>query len=528
VLSGGNRSEGTALAEITVGSSLGNALTELLEAEDIVPGEQPSYALCKSIFLAHPLGAKLAELPIIMAQCQKREISIPDSPEDDVRERFVQQWEEDGFDEVIFNVKSLSRVYGIASVALVSEKLPPSEPLDFDKIADLPIAFSVFDPLNTAGSLVLNQNPNAIDFMKVTTIAVSGQIYHRSRAVTVMNERPIYIAYTTSAFGFVGRSVYQRILFPLKSFVQSMITDDLVTKKAGVFIFKLSVAGAIINNIMQGMAALKRWFLKVSTNGNVISIGTEEEVETLNMQNIDKAMTTARQNVLENIASGAAMPAILLKEETFAEGFGEGTEDAKQVARWVDRMRVEMLPLYVYFNKICMHRAWNRQFYEIIQKKYPAWADVTYEEAFYRWSVSFKAIWPNLLTEPDSEKVKSADVKLKAIIATIEVLMPALDPENKAIIIQWLQDNINDDKYMFQNPLSFDFDKLREYVPPQPLEEPKEPRPFAAQDSADRHRRALDRYSDAAAELVEMLEKRERPRLAPPKPGNGSRSRVPS
>ena len=93
VLSGGNRSEGTALAEITVGSSLGNALTELLEAEDIVPGEQPSYALCKSIFLAHPLGAKLAELPIIMAQCQKREISIPDSPEDDVRERFVQQWE---------------------------------------------------------------------------------------------------------------------------------------------------------------------------------------------------------------------------------------------------------------------------------------------------------------------------------------------------------------------------------------------------------------------------------------------------
>ena len=122
------------MAEITVGSSLGNALTELLEAEDIVPGEQPSYALCKSIFLAHPLGAKLAELPIIMAQCQKREISIPDSPEDDVRERFVQQWEEDGFDEVIFNVKSLSRVYGIASVALVSEKLPPSEPLDFDKI----------------------------------------------------------------------------------------------------------------------------------------------------------------------------------------------------------------------------------------------------------------------------------------------------------------------------------------------------------------------------------------------------------
>jgi hypothetical protein len=43
VLSGGNRSEGTALAEITVGSSLGNALTTLLEAEDIVPGTGPYY-----------------------------------------------------------------------------------------------------------------------------------------------------------------------------------------------------------------------------------------------------------------------------------------------------------------------------------------------------------------------------------------------------------------------------------------------------------------------------------------------------
>jgi hypothetical protein len=33
-------------------------------------------------------------------------------------------------------------------------------PLDFEKLSDADIAFSVFDPLNFAGSVVLNQQPD--------------------------------------------------------------------------------------------------------------------------------------------------------------------------------------------------------------------------------------------------------------------------------------------------------------------------------------------------------------------------------
>jgi hypothetical protein len=498
------------------GSRLGNSLLTLLTCEEIEPGDQPSYELCKTIWLYHPLGGKMVDAPIKMAQSQTREISVPNSPEARVRDQFVKEWKAIGANDHIRNVAATARAYGIASIAILADGVPADKPIDMKKIADLSISFSTFDPLNTAGSLVLNQDPNAMDFQKVTTIAVSGVPYHRSRAITIMHERPVYIAYTGSAFGFVGRSVFQRGLFPLKSFVQSMVTDDLVTKKAGVFIATLKVAGAIINAAMQAASGIKRLFVREATNGNVISIGIDEKIETLNMQNIDGAYGMARQNILENIATSADMPAIVLKQETYAEGFGEGTEDAKLVAGFVDGIREWLNPLYVFFDRIVMYRAWNRDFYAIIQEDFPKYRTVPYEQAFFEWQNSFSATWPSLLTEPESEKVKTDDVKLKALIATVEVLMPELDPENKGRVVQFLQDNINENKRMFTSPLDIDFDALAEYVPPAPLEEQKPQKPFAATDSQSRKARAVARYDESVGDLFDTLAAKNVARTAKP------------
>jgi hypothetical protein len=508
------------------GSNLGNSLQQLLNCDEIQPGDQPSYELCKTIYLYHPLGAKMAEAPIVMAQSQEREISIPKSPEERVRDAFKKQWEDDGIDDRILNVAALSRVYGIASIALLAEGIPANEPIDPKKLADLTISWNVFDPLNTAGSLVLNQDPNAMDFQKINTVAAGGVPYHRSRTVTLMNERPVYIAYTSAGFGFVGRSVYQRALFPLKSFVQSMVTDDLITKKSGVFIAKLSSAGAIIDNVMQTIAGMKRLFVQQATNGNIISIGKDEAIETLNMQNIDGAYGMARKNLLKNIATAGDMPAVLIENETLAEGFGEGTEDAKVIARYVDGVRKKLRPLYSYFDRITMYRAWNRDFYARIQNEFPEYKDVVYERAFYQWMNSFTANWPSLLTEPPSEKVKVDDVKLKAVIAMLEVLMPAMDPVNKATAIAWAQDNFNELKLLFQNPLMLDFDVLQKYVPPTPIPAPGEPKPFSAQDSeaVARVRTAINRYDAAQIDLFETYRGRETRALPPPlrKTANGT------
>lgn len=511
-------------SNVSVNSSgLGNALSELLTAPDIEPGDMPSYETCKAIWLYHPLGKKLVEGPIAKAQSQPRTITVPDGPEEMVRDQFIQQWEADNADKVIYSVLAISRTYGIGTLGIVIKGEDPDTPLDMKKLATKQIAFSNWDPLNTAGSLVLNQDPLSIDFMKTTGVAVNGKPFHRSRTVTLMHEQPVYIAYTSSAFGFVGRSVFQRILFPLKSFIQTMITDDLVTKKAGVFIATLKTAGAIINAIMDKMAGLKRLFIKQSTNGNVISIGTDEKIETLNMQNIDGAFGMARKDILENIATGADMPAILLKQETFAEGFGEGTEDAKMVADYIDTFRhKDMAPAYAFMDPIIQHRAWNADFFATVQAKYPEeYGAMTHDQAFYKWQNSFKAEWPNLLKEPESEKVKTDDVKLKGIIAYVEVLAPELDPENKARLIEWAQDNLNENKMMFQTPLALDFEALAKYEPPQQVEGPNMNKPFAANDSQggrrERIKRAVAQYDEAVGGLLQLME-RKRPQRALPSP----------
>lgn len=466
-----------------IGSSVGTPLTSLLMCDAIEPGAQPSYQICKEIFLSHPLGAKMAASPIAMAQSQERTISIPDSPEEDVREAFEREWKAINATEIIRNVATQARVYGIASVAYGAKGVPTDRPIKPTSLADLELYFNVLDPLNTAGSLVLTQDPNSPDFQKHASIAVSGQAYHRSRACTILNGPPIYISYTTSAFGFVGRSVYQPALFPLKSFINTMLTDDMVAVKAGVIVAKMKQPGSIADKLMSGFQGLKRAVVKESVVGNVINITPDEDIVSLNLQNLEGPLGMARKHILENIAVAADMPAKIVNNETFAEGFGEGTEDAKKIAQYLDGIRRWMGELYAFFDNIVQYRAWNPDFYRIIQDKYPEFRKIGYTQAFYDWRNNFRATWPSLLTEPESEQIKIEETKLKALIAAAEVLLPEMDPENRAIVIQWVAANFNESHKLFSNPLMLDIDTLRAWTPPESvadLKEPEEPKPFSS------------------------------------------------
>lgn len=449
------------MAQVILNSALGAALTQMLTTnDDIVPGFAPSYELCKQIYLFHPLGAKLVEKPLELALAERREISIPNSPESRVKEAFDREWDHLNTDNHIENVMRQARIYGISSIACMEDGVDVNKPMDFAKLAQRVISFNVFDPMNTSGSLVLNQDPMSMDFQHTTEIAVNGKTFHRSRTVVMLNEAPIYIAYTQSAFGFVGRSVYQRALYPLRSFIQTMIADDMVARKAAVLVAKMKQAGSVVNNAMLKMFGIKRAIVKEAENGNVIGISPDEDVVSLNFQNLDGPMGLVRENIIKNIASAARMPAKLLTEETFAEGFGEGQEDAKAVARYIDGVREEMTPLFNFFDRICQHRAWNVEFYKTIQRDYPEYAKKPYEQAFYEWKNSFSAKWPSLLKEPDSELVKVDEVKLRAVVSWVQTLMPVVDPENKARLIEWAVDNFNALQFLFDAPLVLDYEAI--------------------------------------------------------------------
>jgi len=476
-----DNSAGTTNAWAGVGGSYGSELTRILLCESIQPGSDVSYQTCKTLYAFHPLGAKIADDPIILAQSQRREISIPNSPESRVKEAFEAQWQEMDLDSYIFGIASTSRIYGIGSlfygaVGKDGKALPTNEPIDPWDLHKYQIYFSVADPLNTAGSLVLNQDPNSPDFQKTHSIAVAGQPYHSSRAVVLMNERPLYIEWSNPAFGFTGRSVYQRSLYPLKSFIRCMKTDEMVARKSGLLIAKIKQPGSIINNLMQIATGVKRALLKEAQTDEVLSIDPDEAIETLNMQNIDGAYGQARKNILENIAAATPMPAIMLNGETFAEGFGEGTEDAKKVAHFINRIRMWMQRVYAFCDVICMYKAWTPEFYETIQAEFPDYRKIDYKTAFMQWKNSFKAEWPSLLIEPESELAKAEDVKLKAIIAMLEILLPQLDPENMALTIQWAAENFNDLKLLFTSPLILDYDSLSQF-----MEERKKQQDEAAQ-----------------------------------------------
>lgn len=504
------------MAEVIFGSNLGSSLESLLMADDIVPGSEVSYQVAKSVWLAHPLGDKIAGWPIQMAQSQAREISVPNSPGDHCKDAFNSAWAALGAEGIICNSHTLARVYGASAIVCGQNPKQTKKPLDTAKLAEGDLYFNVFDPLNVAGSLVLDLDPNSPDFLKkLGSLNCNGTEYHASRCCVVFNEKPVYLAYTSSAYGYVGRSAYQRILYPLKTFVQSMKTDDMVTKKAGLLVAKIKQAGSIVNAIMMGASAIKRSFLLEGMTDNVLQIGTDDSIETLNMMNTDNAMTTARKNVLDNIATGAPMPAKVLNSETFAEGFGEGTEDAKDIARWIDGIRKSMNPTYAYMDKIAQYRAWDEEFFERMKKLHPdIYGKMKYEQAFTEWQNSFVAVWPDLMKPSADELAESEKVRLEAVIALLEVLMPEVDPENKVALIQAACDNFNSMKLLFPTEFQIDQDTLLDFLEeqqanaaamtemgtdPEGEQEPKPPKPFRA-DSASKRLRDKWHLAQVAAE----------------------------
>jgi Protein of unknown function (DUF1073) len=437
-------------------------LFQILMAPDIVPGDEPSYETCKILMAYHPLGEKLTLTPIELAQSQDRIITIQDGPEDELKEAFQKEWASLRATEHLATLGQLSRGYGIASIALMSEGTPLNRPINKRELWKSAVSFNLLDPLNTSGSLVLNQNPQNPSFQKVTGVRIGGNPLHPSRSITLQNGSPLYIMWTSSAFGFTGRSVFQRILYPLKTYIETMITNRLVVIKTGVLVAKIQSPGSIITELMERVAGIKRDLLREASTGNVLSIGTEDEIKSLDFTNMEGPFSMARKFNLDDIATGAGMPAIIINQETFAEGFGEGTEDAKKVSKYVGSVRIWLQPAYTWMDDIVMSRAWNPEFYEGIQKKYPEqYGNVPFVAAFFKWHNSYQALWPNFLEEPESEEIRVDEVKFKAVVAAFEVVYPTLPTPNlKATLIRWLEECFNERKELFPSPLELDFDDL--------------------------------------------------------------------
>ncbi|HDS9256407.1 TPA: DUF1073 domain-containing protein [Klebsiella pneumoniae subsp. pneumoniae] len=461
--------------DIAIGSCSPELIT-LLDSEDIQPGMSAGYQTCKTIYLFHPLGGKMVDRPIKMAMNESRTVHIAQAYgiEQRLRDAFEREWKALGADKHIANAARISRIYGVSAIAMLVDNQESSSAVDYRTLYKHNVTFNILDPLNTAGSIVLNQDPNAQDFQRVDGIRVAGKPYHKSRCVVQQNEDPIYLAYNSAAFGFTGRSVYQRALFPLKSFIQTMRTDDMVSVKGGLLVTKIQGPSSVVNNMMQKLSGIKRMMLKRGKTGEVLQIGANDSIESIDLSNLEKPLDSSRNHILENIAAAADMPAIILNSETFAQGFGEGTEDARSVAVYIDNIREWLEPLYDYFIRICQYRAWSIEFFNSLRADVPELKN-TYSLYFSSWINNFEYRWPSSLKEPESEKVKVDEIRFKAIVSMLEVLLPQVntDDENRSLLIEWAQTNANANESLFPQRLDLDIDSLKANRPQQPQgEEP--------------------------------------------------------
>ncbi|MDK6509560.1 anti-CBASS protein Acb1 family protein [Klebsiella oxytoca] len=456
--------------DIAIGSCSPELIT-LLDSDDIQPGMSAGYQTCKTIYLFHPLGGKMVDRPIKMAMNESRTVHISQAYgiEQRLRDAFEREWKALGADKHIANAARISRIYGVSAIAMLVDNQEPSSAVDYRTLYKHNVTFNILDPLNTAGSIVLNQDPNAQDFQKVDGIRVAGKPYHKSRCVVQQNEDPIYLAYNSAAFGFTGRSVYQRALFPLKSFIQTMRTDDMVSVKGGLLVTKIQGPSSVVNNMMQKLSGIKRMMLKRGKTGEVLQIGANDSIESIDLSNLEKPLDSSRNHILENIAAAADMPAIILNSETFAQGFGEGTEDARSVAVYIDNIREWLEPLYDYFIRICQYRAWSIEFFNSLRADLPELKN-TYSLYFSSWINNFEYRWPSSMKEPESEKVKVDEIRFKAIVSMLEVLLPQVntDDENRSLLIEWAQTNANANESLFPQRLDLDIDSLKANRPQQP------------------------------------------------------------
>ena len=341
------------MAEIEISVNLSSSLMRILEAEEIQPGTDIGYELCKLLWQYHPLGGKLVEKPILMAMCKPRQYNVETDPDERVVRRFQEVWERMKVNEKIKNLFFLSRCYGAAAIGVGTDSVPCREPLPTFGLTEDDVYINAWDPLNASGSMVTDQNPNSPFFQEANKkLKIGGKDWHPSRTLKIFNGTPIYLEFQSSSFGFTGRSVFQRVLYSLKSYINTMEANDLVSQKAGVLVAKVVQNGSKIDEIMAAATGRKRENVKAAKNKGVLSIRKDEDVSSLNLQNIDGALNTSRDNIIGDIAAGSDVPAIIIKEEAFSNGFGEGKEDSKAISQYIDGVRQQIEPVMDYFERL--------------------------------------------------------------------------------------------------------------------------------------------------------------------------------
>jgi hypothetical protein len=238
-----------------------------------------------------------------------------------------------------------------------------------------------------------------------------------------------------------------------------MVADNLVMVKSGVLVAKIAQPGSIIDRVQQAAQNIRLNILKGARTGNTVSIKPDEAIESLDLHYLD--YQKQRQNILETIALSLDMPAQFLTSDALSQGFGEGEEDAKLIASYIDRVRLDMKNLYDFMDNIVMHVAWSPEYYETLKVRNKGIPN-TYEEFFVSCKRSFKAIWPESLEPSKKERVEYQRISYESILQVFNALERVCEGDNKGNLVEWVVSNLNEMETLFPNKLEIDTAEISE------------------------------------------------------------------
>lgn len=432
-----------------------------------------SYNLCKQLYVYHPLGKRIVDLPIDLTLNKERILNVKHELSPELIDQFNKKWKELNLTRAIRNLAVTSRLYGIAALFIKIKDIDDSENIPNDKnLNDYTITPLVYDALNIAGSATQNQNLESADFLELKEVYRSGQALAKDRSIILSNGDPIYIEYINSAYGFAGRSVFQNCASLLQSYVDVMGADNTVARKAALIIAKMQQSGSPTN--LQGKAfEQKRELILEGINNNILNVGINEDISTLNMTNVDNSIDTARRHIIEDIANAIDLPVVLLNGQKFTAGFGEGSEDTKNIGRHVDSKRQWLEPIFNFCDNLVMDLAWDFNFIDSLNSQNSSFFDKNlpieekkriYKIRFQELKNGFSYSFPSFLTETESEILDGDVKKINSIKTIFDSVYDKVDPQTKSQLICWMMDNFNDLRSVNKVKIDYDPEEIEEFV----------------------------------------------------------------
>lgn len=365
------------------------------------------YKECKDLYANWALGKRFVESIIDFSLSQKREVEIPNAPQE-VKDRFDLIAKKMKIDSIVKQGAIINRIYGIVGIfATTTNPMDNFKNLTIDERLNSDIAFNVLDPLNFRTTI--SQDPKSPDFLKPSNCSVGGRIVGSKRIYVGFNGNPLFIQWTPSALNFAGRSVFANMRRLIIAWANLFEALERISLKASSILVTNS-ATLLKDSTSYSVANASAELLKQMRQGQVAMLNKGQTAEFFNLNG-----ATEISSMIAEVKEALTMalndtPIQLLLDKDLSNGLSNGSEDMRSVIIKVNSFRETYLnPIYDFLDSYLFYKAWDNDFISSIKTKYADYQILGNEQIRQMWINDFDYKWKSIYPKTPDEETKEKD-----------------------------------------------------------------------------------------------------------------------